>query len=41
MIPLHCLWAKWNNATRGQFDYVRLHARCGCCANIANKLIAK
>ena len=21
MIPLHCLWAKSNNRTRGQFEY--------------------
>ena len=43
MIPLHCLWAKSNNRTRGQFecdvtwfcscfDFVRSHARCGCCS---------
>ena len=42
MMPLHCLWAKSNNRTRGQcecntiwhyfcFDFVRLHSRCGCC----------
>ena len=38
MIPLHCLWAKSNNRTRNQFesdvwcdDFIRLHARCGCC----------
>ena len=42
MIPLHCLWAKSNNRTHGQFecdvtwfwfcfDFVRSHARCGCC----------
>ena len=42
MIPLHCLWAKSNNRTRGQFecdvkwfcfcfDFVRSHARWGCC----------
>ena len=41
MIPLHCLWAKSNNRTRGQFEcdvtwfYFCLislcsHARCGC-----------
>ena len=41
--PLHCLWAKWNNRMRGQFecdvtwfcscfDFVRSHARCGCCS---------
>ena len=40
MIPLHCLWAKSNNRTRGQFecdvtwfcfcfDFVHSHARCG------------
>ena len=32
MIPLNFLWAKWNNTTRGQFDFVRLYARCGCCS---------
>ena len=43
MIPLHCLWAKSNNSTRGQFecdatwfcfcfDFVRSYARCGCCS---------
>ena len=43
MIPLHCLWAKSNNRTRDQFecdvtwfcfcfDFVRPHARCGCCS---------
>ena len=44
MIPLHCLRAKWNNRTRGQFecdvtlfflflfDFVHSHARCGCCS---------
>ena len=42
MIPLHCLWAKSNNRTRGQFecdvawfcfcfDFVRSHAWCGSC----------
>ena len=42
MIPVHCLWGKSNNRTRGQFecdvtwvcfgfDFVRSHARCGCC----------
>ena len=41
MIPLHCLWAKSNNRTRGQFEcnvtwfcfcfhFVR-SKRCGCC----------
>ena len=40
---LHCLWAKSNNRMRGQFEYdvtwfcfcfdfVRSHARCGCCS---------
>ena len=46
MIPLHCLWAKSSNRTRGQFEYdvtyffgclflfdfVHLHAWCGCCS---------
>ena len=44
MIPLHCLWAKSNNRTRGQFEYdvtlfwvflfdfVQSRARCGCCS---------
>ena len=42
MIPLHCLWTKSNNRTRGQyecdvwlgfvFDFVRSYARCGCCS---------
>ena len=43
MIPLHCLWAKSNNRTRGEFEwdvtwfcfyfeFVRSHARCGCCS---------
>ena len=44
MIPLHCLWAKSNNRTRGQFEYdvtlfwvflfdfVHSRARCGCCS---------
>ena len=47
MIPLHCLWAKSNNRTRGQFecdvtwfcfcfDFVRSHVRCGC-SSCANK----
>ena len=42
MMPLHCLWAKLNDGTRGQFEYdltwfrfyfdfVRPHAQCGCC----------
>ena len=42
IIPLHCLWAKSNNRTRGQFecdvnwfcfcfDFVRSQARCDCC----------
>ena len=41
-IPLHYLWAKSSNTTRGQFvydvtwfyfcfDFVRSHAWCGCC----------
>ena len=41
MIPLHCLWAKWNNRTRSQFecdvtwfcfclDFVRSNASYGC-----------
>ena len=44
MIPLHCLWAKSNNRTGGQFEYdvtlvflflfdfVHSDARCGCCS---------
>ena len=41
MIPLHLLWAKSNNRTRGQFecdvtffffDFVHSHAQCGCCS---------
>ena len=43
MIPLHCLWAKSNNRTRGRFecdvtwlcfcfDFIRSHARCACCS---------
>ena len=43
IIPLHCLWAKSNNRTRGQFecdvtwfcfcfDFVRSEARCCCCS---------
>ena len=32
MIPLHCLRAKWNNTTCGQFDSVCSHARYGCCS---------
>ena len=43
MIPLHCLWAKSNNRTPGQFecdmtwfyfcfDFVRSHARCAFCS---------
>ena len=41
MMPLHCLWAKSNNRTRSQFecdvtffyiDFVRSHARWGCCS---------
>ena len=42
MIPMHCLWTKSNNRTRGQyecdvwlgfvFDFVRSYARCGCCS---------
>ena len=31
MISMHCLWAKWNNTTRSQFDFDRLHAWCGYC----------
>ena len=40
-MPLHCLWAKLNNETRGQlecdmtyfcFNFIHLHARCGCCS---------
>ena len=44
MIPLHCLWAKSNNRTRGHFEYeVALfflflfgfvNARCGCCSAV-------
>ena len=45
MIPLHCLWVKSNNRTRSQckcdvtlfcfcFDFVRSHARCGCCFTV-------
>ena len=45
IIPLYCLWAKLNNRTRGQskcdvtwfcfcFDFVRSHARCGCCSRV-------
>ena len=41
-MPLHCLWAKSNNRTHGQFEYDvicfvfffyfgRLHERCDCC----------
>ena len=41
--PLHCLKTKSNNKTRGEFecnvtwfcfcfDFVRSHARCGCCS---------
>ena len=43
MIPLHCLWAKSNNRTRGKIErnvtwfcfyseFIRSHARCGCCS---------
>ena len=44
MIPLHCLWAKSKNRTRGHFEYdvtlvlffwfdfVYSHLRCGCCS---------
>ena len=44
MIPLHCLLAKLNNRTLGQFecdvtlffaflfDFVHSHARCRCCS---------
>ena len=43
MIPLHCLWTKSNNRTRGQFecdvtyfcfcfDFIRSQALCGCCS---------
>ena len=43
MIPLHCFWAESNNRMRGQlefdvtwlcfcFNFVRSHARCGCCS---------
>ena len=45
MIELHCLWAKSNNRTRGQFechvtwfcfcfDFDCSHAQCGCCSII-------
>ena len=41
-MPLRCLWTKSNKRARGQFlcgvtwfyfcfDFVRSHARCGCC----------
>ena len=50
MIPLNCLWAKSNNRTRGQFecdvtwfgscfDFVRSHARCGCCSIVCLRSI--
>ena len=43
VILLHCLWAKSNSRTRGQFecdliwfcfcfDFVRSHRRCDCCS---------
>ena len=42
MIPLHYLWTESNNRARGQFecdmawfccfDFVRSHARFGCCS---------
>ena len=43
MIPLHCLWAKLNDRTCGQFEsdvtwfcfcfsFVHSHARCGYCS---------
>ena len=43
LIPLHCLWAKSNNRTHGQFecdatwfcfcfDFVRSRALCGLCS---------
>ena len=50
MIPFHCLWAKSNNRTCGQFecdvtwfcfsfDFVRSHARCGCCSIICCSIV--
>ena len=43
LTSLHCLWAKLNNRTRGQFergvtwfcfcfDFVRSQSRYGCCS---------
>ena len=45
MRPLHCLWAKSNDRKQVQFecdvmwfcfcfDFVRWHARCGCCSMV-------
>ena len=46
MMQLHCLWAKSNNRTRGQFkcdvcdlvllcfDFVCSHAQSGCCSMV-------
>ena len=49
MFLYHCLWNKSNKRTRGQFecdvtwfclclDFVRSHARCGCCSIVCLKL---
>ena len=48
MIPLHCLWAKSNNRTRGQFecgmtwfcfcfDVVRFYAQCDCYSIVCGR----
>ena len=46
MVPLHCLWAKWNNIPNGQiesdvtwlcfcFGFVRSHVKCGCSSIVS------
>ena len=48
LIPLHCLWTKLNDRTRGQlkcdvtwfrfcFDFVRSQVRCGCCSIVCSR----
>ena len=47
-IPLHCFWSKSNNRTCVQFErdvtwfcfyfeFVRSHARCGCCSIVCQR----
>ena len=49
MMTFHCLWAKSNNRTRGQFecdvtwfcfcfDFVRSLPRCRCCSSLLQRV---